>query len=122
MSFLLPISSISTGKERRHKQTNGNAGAVTVTGGKTSPACSPARKERKLLKVNVFISNGNAVTLMFLAVLQRFYSVLHPLPATLGHSWPISSRDCFASLGCSLRCRQQESVYFCQGASLTQAE
>lgn len=33
MSFLLPISSVSTGKGRRPRQPNGNTGTSTVTRG-----------------------------------------------------------------------------------------
>lgn len=61
MSFLLPISSISTGKERRHRQTNGNAKAATVTRGESQALPAALLAERKQLKVNVFVSKGDAI-------------------------------------------------------------
>ena len=115
MSFLLPISSISTGKGRRHRQTNGKAGAATVTGGERQALPAAPLAERKQLKANIFVSKGDAVTLTFLPALQKFYSALPPLPAALGHSWPTTAEDCFASLRRSLRTADSRACLFLSG-------
>lgn len=50
MSFLLPISPISTGKGRRHKQTNESRGEAIVTGGERKALPKALLAERKQLK------------------------------------------------------------------------
>lgn len=115
MSFLLPISPVSTGKGRRRRQTNESRGETIVTGGERKALPEAQSAERKQLKVTVRQRQGCCPV----GISAGSADVLLSISSPSSHPWPLLADHlgrlfCFPRL-LSANCRQQSLPIFVRG-------
>lgn len=122
MSFLLPISPVSTGKGRRCRQTNEIRGEAIVTGGERKALPEAQSADRKQLKVTVFVRGRHAVPWHFCWFFRGFTQHFLPLQPPLATAGRPPRKIVLLPSSALCKLQTAEPAYFCQRTPLTRAE